>query len=471
MKPTQNSNKQREEIYRQLKAGRISRREFMRAIALLGISFGAGTMAAQCGARPEGAVEAVSADEAEIEPTALIEEEALAALSQLEIISGWLGGAQEEALQVLYDIYRREYPEVEIITAMTLGAAGFQLNEAIASRMQGNQPPDSFQVHLGHELIDNYAVAGQMEPLDFLYAEEGWHDLFPPDLLTIASWDGQPWSAPVNIHRSNVLWWNTRLFQEAGLDAPPETFDEFFTAAARLKDAGFDPIVFGASGPPFSGHVFESILAAHFTPDQYRGLWTGVTDWRSSEVEESLMILKEMLVNFANDDYRNLDWGAARNRFREDSTGMMIMGDWENGEFKAAGFTNYSWAPAMGTQGIFIVLSDSFSLPRGAPHRENAINWLRVCGSKEGQEKFNVIKGSIPARTDIDPSRFDAYQQSAIEDFKVDALVPSVVHGAAAKESWAVDFVTTLNTFAHNKDIKQAQESLARACEEAGVCG
>lgn len=470
MKTTQNSNKQRAKIYQQFKAGRLSRRDFMRAIALLGISFGVGTMAAQCGARHDSALEAASADETESMPTTLIEEETLAAVNQLEIISGWLGGAEAGALQALYDIYRREYPEVEIITAVALGTANFQLNEAIASRMQGNQPPDSFQVHLGHELIDNYAVAGQMEPLDFLYAEEGWPDRFPPDLLTIASWDGQPWSVPVNIHRSNVLWWNTRLFQEAGIDAPPETFDEFFTAAARLKDAGFDPIVFGASGPPFSGHVFESILTAHFTPDQYRGLWTGDTNWRRSEVEESLMILKEMLVNFANEDYLNIGWGAARHRFQEDSTGMMIMGDWENGIFKADGFTNYSWAPAMGTQGTFIVLSDSFGLPKGAPHRENAINWLRVCGSKEGQEQFNVIKGSIPARTDIDPSQFDAYQQSAIADFKVDELVPSVVHGAAAKQSWAVDYVTTLNTFAHNKDIKQAQESLVRACEEAGVC-
>lgn len=149
----------------------------------------------------------------------------------------------------------------------------------------------------------------------------------------------------------------------------------------------------------------------------------------------------------------------------------MIMGDWQNGEFKLSGFSDYAWAPAMGTQGVFVVLSGSFCLPKGAPHRENALNWLRMCGSREGQEKFNVVKGSIPARTDINPSQLDAYQRPAIEDFKVDELAPSVVHGAAAKESWTVDYVTTLNIFANNKNIKQARESLARACQVAGACG
>jgi glucose/mannose transport system substrate-binding protein len=125
----------------------------------------------------------------------------------------------------------------------------------------------------------------------------------------------------------------------------------------------------------------------------------------------------------------------------------------------------------MGTKDVFMVLSDSFGLPKGAPHRENAINWLRVLGSKEAQEKFNIIKGSIPARTDVDPTKFDAYQRSAIEDFKVNELVPSVVHGAAANDVWKGEYVMALHTFANNKDINQARENLVRACEEVGACG
>ncbi|MFQ5614283.1 MAG: ABC transporter substrate-binding protein [Anaerolineae bacterium] len=59
MKRPQISEKQMEkvhpyipEVYKQLREGRISRREFMRTVTLLGMSFGAATIAAQCGAQP-----------------------------------------------------------------------------------------------------------------------------------------------------------------------------------------------------------------------------------------------------------------------------------------------------------------------------------------------------------------------------------------------------------------------------------
>jgi glucose/mannose transport system substrate-binding protein len=430
----------------------------MRALALLGLSGGAATIAAQCGV-PQAA--------GEVAPTAA----PTTAAGQLEIFSWWLDAAEMAALQALYDLYSRESPQVEIINEAIGSVAGRQARDVLEDRMLGGNPPDSFQVHLGRELIDSHAIPGRMEPLDSLYSEQGWNDLFPADLLDIASWDGQPWSVPVNIHRANVLWWNPRLFQEAGLDAPPETIDEFFTTAARLKEAGFDGMAFGEAGPGFTGSAFENILAGQLSPDQYRGLWTGQTGWYAPEVEAALLFLKEVLKNFANDDYLEVDWFGGVKRFQENRAGMLIEGDWRHGEFKADGFTDYAWAPVMGTEGIFVVLSDSFGLPLGAPHRENALNWLRVCGSKEGQEQFNRLKGSIPARIDIDPDQFDPYQQSAMADFKVDELVPSVVHGAAAKESWAGEFVETLHQFAQNLDIKQTQDNLARACEEAGACG
>ena len=98
-----------------------------------------------------------------------------------------------------------------------------------------------------------------------------------------------------------------------------------------------------------------------------------------------------------------------------------------------------------GSNGIFVGLSDSFSLPKGAPDAENAKEWLKVCYSKEGQEAFNPKKGSICARTDCDNEAFKAvpatyeYLTSAAEDWASDAIVPSVVHGAAAYESWATN--------------------------------
>ena len=62
----------------------------------------------------------------------------------------------------------------------------------LETRMMGGEPPDSFQVHLGRELIDSHVIADRMEPLDFLYEEAGLYETFPQDLVDIASYEGIP---------------------------------------------------------------------------------------------------------------------------------------------------------------------------------------------------------------------------------------------------------------------------------------
>jgi glucose/mannose transport system substrate-binding protein len=113
------------------------------------------------------------------------------------------------------------------------------------------------------------------------------------------------------------------------------------------------------------------------------------------------------------------------------------------------------------------LLSDSFGLPKGVKFRDNALAWLKVCGSKEGQDAFNPIKGSIPARTDADTSVYDEYQLSAMEDWKKDTLVGSLQHGAAAKQSFLLDYNLALNDMIASRDIAATQAALVTAAEDA----
>ena len=112
-------------------------------------------------------------------------------------------------------------------------------------------------------------------------------------------------------------------------------------------------------------------------------------------------------------------------------------------------------------------MSDSFGLPKNAPHRDNAVNFLRVCGSREGQDAFNPIKGSIPARTDPDLSKYDEYLLSAMEDFKNNTLLPSIQHGAAVKQSFVLDYAIAINNLATNRDVAAAQAMLVQAATDA----
>ena len=390
----------------------------------------------------------------------------------LEIFSWWTTGGEVEALNAVYDIFSERYPGVEIQNAALAGGAGQggNMKALLETRMMGGEPPDSFQVHLGAELIQSHVVADRMESLDFLYEEEGLYDAFPPDLVDIASYEGSPYSVPINIHRSNMMWYRPDKLAEVGVDAPPATWDEFFEVAEKLAEAGIPAMGMGDVNQTQSGHIFESILVATLGVDAYRGLFDCTTSWEDEGVTQALEIMNRMY-DYANEDRLSVVQGDVMSAFSGDNgAAMVISGDWSHGQLKAMGYTDYSWAPSPGTDGIFIVLSDSFGLPNGAPNRENAVNFLGVVGSQAGQDAFNPIKGSIPARIDGDKSLYDEYQLEAMDAFASDILVPSIQHGAAAKQSFLLDYDFATNDLAVNRDVAKAQEMLVVAAEDAGFC-
>lgn len=391
--------------------------------------------------------------------------------NQLEIFSWWTAGGEADGLNAMYGIFHEKYPDVEIINATVAGGAGSNAKAVLATRMQSGDPPDSFQVHAGHELIDTWVVADKMEPVTFIFEDNGWMDAYPQGVIDIISANDEIWSVPVNIHRSNVLWYNKAIFAENGLE-PPATMDDFFAVADALQAAGVTPMAQGDNGVWADNHLFENVMLGVMGPDAYSGLWTGETDWNGPEVKAALETYAKMM-DYVNEDHAALNWDQAAQMVVDGDAAMYIMGDWVAGYYTSLDLVpgdDYGWAPVPGTDGVFMMLSDSFGLPKGAPHRENAVRWLEVAGSKEGQDAFNPLKGSIPARTDGDRELYNVYLQSAMDDFASDQIVPSYTHGAAASEGWVTAISDAMTLFVADLDVEAAQTNLAQACVDAGVC-
>jgi glucose/mannose transport system substrate-binding protein len=429
---------------------------------------------AACAPAPAQQQAAPAQEEAPAEEAAAEEAPAPAeaeAGGSLEIFSWWTSGGEVEALNAIYDIYSEKYPGVEIQNAALASGQGQggNMKALLETRMMGGEPPDSFQVHLGRELIDSHVIADRMEPLGWLYEEEGLYDVFPPDVVSIASYEGEPYSVPVNIHRSNVLWYRPSRLAEVDVAEPPKTWDEFFEVAEKLKEKGIPALAIAeqGNGGGFSGHVFENILVSVMGPEKYRGLFDGSTGWDDPDVTTSLEIM-DRIYGYSNPDYLSTSWGDINDRFvSDDGPAMMVMGDWTHGVMLSKGFEDYHWTTAPGTEGLFMVLSDSFGLPKNAPNRENVVNFLRVLGSKAGQDAFNPIKGSIPARTDGDRSLYDEYLTGAMDAFQADEGVPSIQHGAAAKQSFLIDYDIAMADLAANHDVAKAQQLLVDAAAVA----
>ena len=209
---------------------------------------------------------------------------------KLEIFSWWTAGGEAEGLEAMFEMYKKKYPDVEIVNATVAGGAGQNAKAVLATRMQGGNPADSFQVHAGHELIDTWVVAGKMEPITFLFEENSNLNAFPKGVIDIISYEGEIYSVPVNIHRSNVLWYNKKIFEENRL-TPPKTLEDFFKVAEVLSAKGITPLALGDNGIWASTHLLESVLLAVLGAEKYKGLWDGSTAWAGREEKKAPGIL------------------------------------------------------------------------------------------------------------------------------------------------------------------------------------
>src|SRR5262245_29092931 len=214
---------------------------------------------------------------------------------KLEIFSWWTTGGEAAGLLKLFELDRKQHAGLEIINATVAGGAGQNAKAVLKTRMLGGDPPDSFQVHMGRELIDTWVTTGFMEPLDDLFKGAGWEKAFPKGVLELLKGsDGRYYSVRANIHRPNVPWYNKTTFQSAGVQ-PPKTVEEFFQVADKLKAAGVTPLALGDNGIWASTHLFETVLIGSLGAEGYSGLWTGKTDWNGPGVRKALETMARML--------------------------------------------------------------------------------------------------------------------------------------------------------------------------------
>lgn len=393
----------------------------------------------------------------------------------LEIFSWWAGD-EGPALEALIALYSSQYPDVSVINATVTGGSGVNARAVLKTRMLGGTPPASFQVHAGQELTGTWVVADRMEPLNDLFEAQGWNEAFPAQLIEQISYEGNVFSVPVNIHRSNVMWFNPAKLEEWGI-AAPATWDEFLAACPTIQAAGVTPLIVGEAWT--INHLWESVALGVLGADGWAGIWTGETAADGPEMLAVWDKFSEILAcSNVGVDSAGLSWQQAIDKVIAGEAAFNIMGDW------AAGYmvttlglepgVGFGYAASPDTTGTFMWLSDSFGLPVGSPNRDATLAWLSVLGSVEGQNAFNPLKGSIPARIDAvsaAPDLYNGYLQSAAADWASNDLAGSLAHGVAANERFMGDFNQVMEVYLASKSSAAASAAFKAVCATSGACG
>jgi glucose/mannose transport system substrate-binding protein len=390
------------------------------------------------------------------------------AQSQIEIFSWWAGD-EGPALEALIERFEADNPGVEVINATVTGGSGVNARAVLKTRMLGGDPPDSFQVHAGQELIGTWVVADRMEDLTFLYEEMGWFEKYPQGLIDASSTADGIWSVPVNIHRSNVMWFVPAKLEEWGI-TPPASWDAFLEMCPTIQAAGVTPLALGENWT--HNHLWESVALGVLGPDDYDKLWTAELPFNDPKAMAVWDVFGEVLA-CTNDDAAGLSWQQATDMVVAGTAAFNIMGDWAAGYLTTTlGLepgVGFGWAPSPGTDGVFMWLSDAFGLPKGIKNREATLDWLRFVGTAEAHDIFNPLKGSIAPHLDSDLSLYNAYLQSTAADWQSNRVVGSLAHGTVAKEAFASDFATVMEIYLSTGSAMNAANAAQAIATQVGL--
>lgn len=350
----------------------------------------------------------------------------------VEVLHWWTSGGEAAAVQVLKDSLEAQgYPWEDMAVA---GGGGDAARTTLRARVVAGDPPTAAQL-LGMQVTE-WAQEGFLGNLNDVADANGWNDVVPAAVQGFGVYDGDWVAAPVNVHRPNWLWVNREVFESNNLDVPT-TWEEFNAVAEQLQALDIIPLAHG--GQPWQdATVFDDVVLGIGGPDFYRAAILELDeDALSSDTMVAVFDQMRTIRGFVDDNMSGRDWNLATAMVIRGEAAMQLMGDWAKGEITAAGLTpgeEIMCVTAPDTEGSFLFNTDFFAMFDVSDADAQAQQALAAGILDPGfQVAFNLVKGSIPARTDVDPSSFDACGQKSIADMQAAAeagtLLGSLAHG------------------------------------------
>ncbi|MEP2946584.1 MAG: ABC transporter substrate-binding protein [Lentilitoribacter sp.] len=361
-----------------------------------------------------------------------------AAAGDVEVLHWWTSGGEAAALNVLKE--GLEGQGIGWNDMPVAGGGGESAMTVLRARVTAGNAPTAVQ-GLGFDIID-WAKQGSLANLNDVAAKEGWDDVVPAALQQFAKVDGKWVSAPVNVHSTNWVWANKAVLDANGI-AVPTTWDEFVSALDKLKAAGITPVAHGGQAWQ-EATVFDGVAMSVLGPDGYKAAFIDL-DEAALGSDSMKEVFDRMAVIRANvdDNFSGRDWNLATAMVINGEAGFQMMGDWAKGEFINAGKVpgeDFLCFRFPGTADQVTFNADQFMMfDQGGNVSPEQAALASAILAPSFQSAFNVVKGSVPARTDVSDEAFDACGKKGMADLAAAAksgnLFGSMAHGHASAAS------------------------------------
>lgn len=362
----------------------------------------------------------------------------VATAEDVEVLHWWTSGGEAAALNVLkQDLEGQGIGWQDMPVA---GGGGEQAMTVLRARVTAGNAPTAVQM-LGFDILD-WAGEGALADLNAIAAQEGWDAVVPEALQGFAKHDGKWVSAPVNVHSTNWVWANKSVLEANGIGVP-QSWDDFVAAVETLAAAGITPIAHGGQAWQ-DATVFDAVAMSTGGPEFYKSAFIDLNeDALGSDTMKEAFERMDFIRSHVDENFSGRDWNLATAMVINGEAGFQMMGDWAKGEFLNAGKVpgqDFLCFRFPGTQEQVTFNADQFAMfDQGGTVSNEQGALASAILSPSFQSAFNVVKGSVPARTDVSDEAFDDCGKQGMKDLAAAAssgnLFGSMAHGHAAPAS------------------------------------
>lgn len=261
----------------------------------------------------------------------------------------------------------------------------------------------------GYNLLD-LALAQDLvvDLTPYIDADPEWKALYTEAALTTNSRDGKIYASS---SEGSVIgyFYNKELFAQAGIDAPAETWDEFFEQCEKLKAAGITPLAMDTADSAWVTSLWMGALVATSGPAGLAFMEQMTpTDYNTPEMIEAVSKVQKMLQDYTTLDAIGGKYEHAANNFLSGQAAMIANGPWMMGDFADTTKTTEGFEEKVGVavypgnfvydapiQGYFVTKQDDPEVEKAA------VEMVKFFTSAYAQQVALEVQGMVPASPSV----------------------------------------------------------------------
>jgi glucose/mannose transport system substrate-binding protein len=299
-----------------------------------------------------------------------------------------------------------------------IAGSGDVARPIIISRILGGNPMGATQLNPGHD-ADELIKAGLLTDLTELATKEKWNDILRPKTqMSSCTVDGKVYCVPVNLHSAQWMWTNRKVFTDNGLQ-PPKNWADLVAAAPALKAKGIQPLAMAQGWPV--GLLIGDLIVAIAGVDNYVKVYKD-RDLALAAGPEFAKVFEAVDAARSMVDQKAVtkQWNEAVGLVINGKAAANIMGDWAGGEFQVAKMVpgkDYDCLPGLGVTPVLNTGGDVFYFPvvKDPAVKAAQLKMASTMISPAVQVAFNLKKGSLPMRPDVDLSAANDCMQKGLQ--------------------------------------------------------